>query len=84
MMLCLNCRKRPVLARGRCAKCYREGAKAGTFTKRTYQPVPAVCSYPGCTQPGRAKGYCRKHYQRNYRHTDPSICYRQEKEGRHV
>ena len=32
-----------------------------------------VCDFDGCNAPHQAKGYCRKHYQRLWKHGTPEI-----------
>lgn len=72
-MLCPYCHHRPILARGRCSKCYRTAAIIGEITVKKHGPASDVCSVEGCGQPAHSLTYCRMHYMRAYRHGSPLV-----------
>jgi hypothetical protein len=51
-----------------CRKHARQIKVHGRLTpEREHQRHPPICSYPGCKNPHRAKGLCKKHYAREHR-----------------
>jgi hypothetical protein len=80
-MTCPHCHLRPILARGRCSKCYRTAVIIGEIVVKRHGPVVDQCSVEGCEQPAVGLTYCNTHYMRHYRHGDPLVCL---KAGRHA
>ena len=46
----------------------RERFKIWVGKNDRVMPPPAICSVAGCEKPSRAKGYCKAHYLRVWRH----------------
>ena len=66
--------ERAMHARGLCQKHYDQSRSRETHSSETPAPTPArtvsgsgqatptTCSFPGCTAPHHARGYCKSHY----------------------
>lgn len=49
----------------------REGVPAKRRRRKSPEPVPEVCSIPGCGKPGYSRQWCQAHYSRWQRSGDP-------------
>ena len=64
-------------AQGYCKSCYDRHIRNGTITTREIAPKGfydgKYCEVEGCEEPVKYKGFCKKHYKRQWRHGNPNV-----------